>query len=134
MAGAVLVLLSVLVIPIFRDIFTGFDLQLPWITLLNLTVALWIATCMAIHSGCICSALCGTYFRFDARAHAVLRSFKSVYSAFFGRATAIARLSQFMADLLEAGLSVPDTLKVAGFLTNRKGLRQSVWRLADQCK
>jgi type II secretory pathway component PulF len=50
----------------------------------------------------------------------------------FGRATALARLSQFIADLLEAGLSVPDTLCVAGFLTNRKRLREAAWRLADQ--
>jgi hypothetical protein len=37
-----------------------------------------------------------------------------------------------MADLLEAGLSPPDTLKVAGYLTNRNRLRNAVWRLADQ--
>ena len=37
-----------------------------------------------------------------------------------------------MADLLEAGLSIPDTLKVSGLLTRRSGLRNAVWRLADE--
>ena len=130
MAGAVLVLLSVLVIPIFRDIFDGFNLQLPWMTSLNLTVANWIAhswpyiliAFILLSGGLILYSSSGTIRPFGV-SHPLF--------AFFGRATAVARLSQFMADLLEAGLSVPDTLKVAGFLTNRKGLRQSVWRLAD---
>src|SRR5262249_39992878 len=52
--------------------------------------------------------------------------------AFIGRSTAIARISQFMADLLEAGISVPETLQLAGQLTNRKRLRDALRRLANQ--
>jgi type IV pilus assembly protein PilC len=58
--------------------------------------------------------------------------FANRFPAFFGRATTIARISRFMADLLESGLTVSDTIKVAGLLTSRRGLRNAVWRLADQ--
>jgi type II secretory pathway component PulF len=50
----------------------------------------------------------------------------------YGRTAALARLSQFTADLLEAGLSVPDALRVAGFLTRRKRYRYALWRIADE--
>lgn len=130
-AGAVLVLLSILVIPIFREIFLGFNLQLPRITLLNLTVALWIARSWP-YILVVFVLLCAGLIFFSIRGPTRSFGLSNRLLSFFARATAIARLSQFMADLLEAGLSVPDTLKVAGFLTNRKGLRKSVWKLADQ--
>jgi len=130
-AGAVLILLSVLVIPIFRDIFAGFNLQLPWITSLNLGVAVWIARGWPYLLMAFVLLFAGLIF-FSIRG--LMRPFgvSNRLFAFFGRSTAIARLSQYMADLLEAGLTVPDTLTVAGFLTNRKGLRKAIWRLADQ--
>jgi type IV pilus assembly protein PilC len=130
-AGVVLVFLSVLVIPIFRDIFAGFALQLPWVTSLNLTVASWIARAwpyVLIAVALVIGALVFRSLRWPTR----LSGGPNRLFAWFGRATAIARLSQFMADFLEAGLSVPDTLKVAGLLTNKQSLRQSVWALADQ--
>jgi type II secretory pathway component PulF len=43
-AGLVLMLLSVLVIPVFRELFQSFGLQLPGITEFNLTLAQWIAS------------------------------------------------------------------------------------------
>lgn len=130
-AGAVFVLLSILVMPIFRDIFYGFKISLPQITLLNLTLGLWIARAwpyVLIAFALLVTGLIYFWMRGPTRGFGISYRLFS----FVGRATAVARLSQFMADLLEAGLSVPDTLKVAGFLTSRKGLRQSVWRLADQ--
>jgi type IV pilus assembly protein PilC len=125
-----LVLLSVLVIPIFRDVFLGFGLQLPWLTQLNLTVAFWIAKAWPYILVLIVLLFVGLVF-YSRRGPTRSFGVSSSRFALFGRTTAVARISQFMADLLEAGLSVPDTLKVTGFLTNKKGLRKSVWRLAD---
>jgi type IV pilus assembly protein PilC len=130
-AGTLLVFLSVLVIPIFRDIFAGFNLNLPWLTSFNLTVASWIARAwpyVLLVFVLLVGGLTLRSFRVSKRGF----DLSSPLFAFVGRTTAIARLSQFMADFLEAGLSVPDTLKVAGLLTNRQGLRNSVWRLADE--
>ncbi len=130
-AGIVFVLLSILIVPIFRGIFSEFGIQLPRITRLNLALSSWIAhywpymlIALAVFFGGIA---------FISR-RSLFGSRRDVHPLFapFGRTTAIARLSRFMADLLEAGLSIPDTLKVAGLLTRRSGLRKSVWRLADE--
>jgi type IV pilus assembly protein PilC len=52
--------------------------------------------------------------------------------AVVGRATAVARISQFMADLLEAGLSVPETLQVAAQLATSKRLGKGLRTLGVQ--
>jgi type IV pilus assembly protein PilC len=130
-AGAVLIFISVLVIPIYRDIFIEFNLTLPTLTIINLTVALWIARtwpyiliAFALVVGSLLFISIRGPFRRSIFAHR--------FPALFGSATAIARLSRFMADLLESGLTIPDTLKIAGLLTNRRRLRTAIWRLADQ--
>jgi type IV pilus assembly protein PilC len=130
-AGIVMVLLSVLVIPVFRDMFKGFGLQLPGITQFNLKVADWIAHTWPFIALVFVAAVGAVIY---SSMHGKARPFgmSNGFFGLFGRTTAVARVSQFMADLLEAGLSPTDTLKVAGFLTSRKGLRQAVWRLADQ--
>jgi type IV pilus assembly protein PilC len=53
------------------------------------------------------------------------------FGGLFSRTTSIARLARFTADLLEAGLSVPDALRIAGFSVNRRRVRSAAWRLAD---
>ncbi len=49
-----------------------------------------------------------------------------------GRRSAVARFSRFMADLLDAGLSMPDALRIAGFTVNHSRLQRSAWRMANQ--
>ena len=49
-----------------------------------------------------------------------------------GRTTVIARFARFTADLLDAGLDIPDALRIAGFTTNRPRLRRASWRLANE--
>ena len=116
MAGVVLAFLSVLVIPIFRDIFVDFNMQLPWITSLNLEVAYWIARLWPYILVAFILLVGGLILRSFRRPIRPMGDANPLF-AFYGRSTAIARLSQFMADFLEAGLSVPDTLKVIGLLT-----------------
>jgi type IV pilus assembly protein PilC len=131
-AGAVLALLSVLVVPLFANIFREFCMELPAITLVTIRVASLIARVLPyVLIGLILFIGVGIYLfmRWPLRSTNIV---SRVPAFFFGRATAIARFSQFLADLLEAGLSVPDTLRVAGFLTTRKRLQNAAWRLADQ--
>lgn len=130
-AGAVLVLLSILVIPVFREMFQGFGLQLPGITDFNLKVASLIARFWPVIVLVFVVGVAALIY-YPSRGKADPFGISNGFFGLFGRTTAIARLSQFMADLLEAGLSPSDTLKVAGFLTNRSGLRRAVWKLADQ--
>jgi type IV pilus assembly protein PilC len=47
-----------------------------------------------------------------------------------GRSTTIARFAQFVADLLEAELSPPHALRLAGIATNSGPMRRAAWRIA----
>jgi type II secretory pathway component PulF len=129
-AGTVLIFLSVLVVPIFREISEGFGLELPALTKLNLAIARGVENTWPylLVAFALVLVVLARYLIFGARRSARV---SNRFVALFGRTTAIARLSQFMADLLEAGLTVSDTLEVAGFLTNRRELRSAVWGLAD---
>jgi type IV pilus assembly protein PilC len=46
------------------------------------------------------------------------------------RSTALARFSRFTADLLEAGLTLPDAVQIAGFSSSRRRLRTAASRAA----
>jgi type II secretory pathway component PulF len=48
----------------------------------------------------------------------------------FGRATAIARFAQFTADLLEADLTPPNAVRLAGIAAGSPPLRRAAWRAA----
>ncbi len=128
---AVLILLSLLVVPVFRDVLTTFGLQLPTLTKFNLWLALWIS-----HGWRSMLIALAAFFLFVACISWLGRFRPQGIGRFFlmpfGRTAAVARLSRFMADLLEAGLTIPDTLKIAGLLTRRNSLRKPVWRLADE--
>lgn len=132
LAGAVLTLLSVLVVPIFADIFREFDMALPAITEVTINVASLLSVAAPLLL-IVCILFIGWLAYVLVRWPFRSSDFASRVPAFFlGRATALARFSQFLADLLEAGLGVPDALRVTGYLTNKKRLKTAAWRFADQ--
>jgi type IV pilus assembly protein PilC len=49
----------------------------------------------------------------------------------FRRRMAVARFARYLADLLEAGVSTPDALRIAGFTVNQSRMRRAAWKLAD---
>jgi type II secretory pathway component PulF len=132
LATAVMTVISVMIIPGFHEMFEDFGLQLPGLTKLILKLSDWInegwlvillalllviATFVAYAKG---------LFPFTARGWLGDR-----LRTPFNRATAIARLTRFTADLLEAGLSIPDALRIAASSTNRRQLRQAAWQAAQ---
>jgi type IV pilus assembly protein PilC len=127
-AAAVLTALSFLVIPIFREIFQEFDLQLPELTLIVLTVSHWITSGGVVIIAAIIAVL--GLLLLNARRW-LPSSVGAWFNLPFGRATSTARFAQFTADLLEAGLDVPNALRIAGFTTRRPRLRGAAWRLAN---
>lgn len=131
LAGAVLTLLSIFVIPSFRAIFAGFGIQLPNITSASLAVAGVISkTWPLVLSACLLllGALALSKNYWPARDSRLSRGVLAIV----GRSTAIARISQFTADLLEAGLSVPDTLQLASRLAGKKRLREALGALGNR--
>jgi type II secretory pathway component PulF len=132
LALLVLVALSLFVIPEFGNIFREFGLELPGLTQFVLVVAAWLsswqgfATALAAVAVVVAALLlnrrlpAGRFGRWSERLRLP-----------FGRRSAVARFSRFVADLLEAGLSTPDALRIAGFTVNHSRLQRSAWLLAN---
>jgi type IV pilus assembly protein PilC len=130
-AATVLVVLSFLVVPVFREIFIGFDLPLPSLTRFVFAVAEGIASGRILVAAVVLLIL--GYLLIQSR-RLLPRSFREAIDDRFGtplrRATALARLTRFVADLLEADLDVPTALRIAGFAVESSRLRRAAWRLA----
>jgi type IV pilus assembly protein PilC len=128
----VVVALSFLVIPIFREIFWGFGLKLPLLTQLTLTLAAWI-TSGEIALWVLLALLSVWLLRQAARLLPQgLRHWLSDRSPIvIGHWTTLARFSQFTADLLEAELDIPGAVRVGGFASNNSRLARSASRLAN---
>ena len=132
-AVLVMAALSFLVIPIFRDIFEGFGLQLPWLTVWLLTVSDWFTSGRIIIIALALVLLAVLLVRGRHLLPAGLRVwFGDHFDPLFGRSTALARLAQFTADLLEAELSPAHALRLAGMATNRGAIKRAAWRVSAE--
>ena len=131
LAAAVLTALSIIVIPTFRDIFAGFGLQVPVFTKVILTAADWIASGRILIAAVVLIAVAALLVRSVRLLPVSVRNWFSDHCGVrFGRATAIARFSQFTADLLEAELDTPQAIRLAGIATGNSPIRRAAWRVA----
>jgi type II secretory pathway component PulF len=133
LAITVLVALSVFVIPEFRAIFDDFDMRLPALTSLVLSMA-WL---LSGWGGVIIAVLLAVALVILLNANRLLPSspFAWMGARFgvpFGRRTSVARFASYLADLLEAGVTLPNSLRIAGFSTKRSQLQFAAWSLANQ--
>jgi type II secretory pathway component PulF len=131
-ALAVLAMLSIFVVPVFREIFDDFDLELPGLTMAVLSVSQWLARGGVALIAVLLLAI-GVLLVNSQRAFpwSVTRWLSDRLAVPFGRRTAIARFARFTADLLEAGLGLPDALRIAGYCMHRHGLRAAAWQMAE---
>lgn len=132
LAAAVMTVLSVFVIPIFRDIFLGFGLKLPMLTATVLWIAEWIASGRILFSAAI--VLVAALLVLGAirlLPSAVQEWIGSSVERLRGRAGALARFSNFTAELLEADADTRSAVRLAGFVTNSTTIRRASSRLAD---
>jgi len=133
LALTVLVLLSVFVIPLFREIFIGFDLQLPEFTILVLSIAQWISSGQIVIWAAAIVAGLWLLPRVTRLIPESIRNWCGDHSPLcWGRSTALARLSQFTADLLEAQLDPPQALRLAGQATGNSPIRRAADRAAKR--
>jgi type IV pilus assembly protein PilC len=132
-AVAVMTALSFLVIPVFREIFMGFGLKLPPLTQFVFTIAEWITSGRILLATTLAIALGALALWLVRLLPASVRdSLSDRFGTPLGRSTALARFSQFAADLFEAELEVPNVLRLAGFATDSARLRRAAWRLASE--
>jgi len=133
LALTVLVLLSVFVIPVFRELFIGFDLQLPEFTILILSIAQWISSGQIVIWAAAIVAGIWLLPRLTRLIPESIRTWCGDHFPFrWGRSTALARLSQFTADLLEAQLDPPQALRLAGQATGNSPIRRAADRAAKR--
>lgn len=129
---AVMLALSFFVIPEFASIFADFGLELPRLTSLVLSTAHWLVSV----NGLVTIALFAAIALFALNANWLLpRSIIAWLSDWirppFGQRAAIARLARFLADLLDAGLTPPDALRIAGHCVQRARMRRAATSLAN---
>ncbi|HMC11201.1 MAG TPA: type II secretion system F family protein, partial [Pirellulaceae bacterium] len=104
-AIAVMIFLSIVAIPSFRDIFSGFGLRLPGLTQFVLTLAAWIASGQILIPIVLLAAIAMLLvWATRLLPLAVRERLGDRFGTPLGRSTAIAQFSQFLADLLEAEL------------------------------
>jgi type II secretory pathway component PulF len=131
LTAAVLTFLSFVPIPIFRDLFRGFGLRLPWLTQMVLETAAWITSGKILVLAMAIAAAGLVLYKATELLPLPFRNWVGDrIGTSFGRGTAIAQFSQFLADLLEAELQIASALRVAGFATKSPRLRRAAWRLA----
>jgi type IV pilus assembly protein PilC len=131
MAAAVLAALSIFVIPTFRYMFADFGLEVPVLTKLVLTIAEWISSGRVLIVAVVLIAVAILLWRATRLLPASVQNwFSDHFGVRFGRATAIARFSQFTADLLEGELDPPQAIRLAGIATGNSPIRRAAWRVA----
>jgi general secretion pathway protein F len=132
LAAVVLVALSIFIIPEFRAIFIEFDMALPPITLFVLAVASWLSSWGLLIIAALIAALVVLFLKAIRLLPATMFAWLGDrFRPPFGRRTAVARFAHFTADLLEAGVSMPDALRIAGFTVSPSRLQRAAWGLAS---
>jgi len=126
-AAVVLTGVSLFVTPVFIDVFNEFSLELPDLTMAIVVMSYWIRGGRALVFVAIIAVL-GLLLVIGQRWLGSARGAR--FTMPFGRSNSIARFAQFTADLLEAGLSSANALRVAGFTTRKPRLRRAAWHLA----
>ncbi|WP_254512598.1 type II secretion system F family protein [Anatilimnocola floriformis] len=131
LAVAVLIGLSIIVIPIFRNIFDGFGIRVPLPTRLVLVISEWITSgrvLVVIVVGGLLSF--GLYRACRWLSPALRESWADRFALWIGHSTAIARFAQFTADLLEAEVSPEHALRLAGLATGSGPIQRAAVRVA----
>jgi type IV pilus assembly protein PilC len=132
LATVVMTALSIFVIPEFRTIFEDFDLELPPFTYFVLNLASFLSTWGVLFVVVLVILLALLILNANRRLpESAFAWAGGWFHAPFGRRTAIARFARFVADLLESGVSVPDSLRIAGFTVKQSRLRQAAWQMAN---
>jgi type II secretory pathway component PulF len=128
-----MMLLSYFIVPSFREIFDDFQLDLSGLTEWVLALSSWFSRGPGITFAALCALLCAVLLGFSGR----FGSFGHVWPfrwlrRFLGRSTATAQFSRFVADLLEAGIAVPDAVRLGGVSTRRPAVTAASRQFASE--
>jgi type II secretory pathway component PulF len=132
-AAAVMIFLSIVMVPVFRDIFSEFGLKLSWLTLSVVTLSSWITSGRILIVIALVIVLALFVWWLAGFVPRAIREFVGDwFGTPLGRWTAIARFYQFLADLLEAELEPAHALRLAGYAAGSQRLKRATWRMASE--
>jgi type II secretory pathway component PulF len=132
LATAVLLALSIFVIPGFESIFRDFGLELPSLTLLTLAVAAAV-TSLPVMIAILLGLGIATLVVLLPRAIPIpgAAQLADAWSRMWGRTPGAADFARYAAELLEAGVKLPDAVRIAAASTRRPMLRLAAADLAS---
>lgn len=133
MATTVMWALSLFVIPQFASIFQEFGLALPWLTQFVLGLAQWLSRWGIWLLALLLVVL--LLLMFKAKRILPVAAFAWLGDRVptpYARRTSIARFARFLGDLLAAGVSLSDSLRIAGYSIHRSRMRHAAWNLAHR--
>jgi type II secretory pathway component PulF len=133
LALVVLMGLSVFVIPEFRNIFDEFGLELPPLSQWIIEFAVWLTS----WGGLLLLSVGAVLVILLLKANGLVPKRMAAWLGDwirppFGRRASVARFARFLADLLEAGVELPDALRIAGYSIQRTRMQRAAWSLANE--
>lgn len=133
-AAAVVVFFSVIVIPVFRQVFFDFGLRLPPLTQVVLAIGEWVASgrIVVIAVAVAIGSYVLTKFVQWGLPEWLRNWLNDRFGKPLGRSTAIAQFSQYLADLLEADFPPASALRLAGSAAESPRLKRAAWRAAGE--
>ena len=130
-ATAVMVALSVLVVPTFRNIFAEFGLRTPFITRTVITFSEWILNGRLVLAAALVLGLIALLIVAARRLPpSIARWFGDRYGTPLGRTAAMARFTNYVADLLEAQVPARSAVQLAGIAANSPRVGRAALGLA----
>jgi type II secretory pathway component PulF len=127
-ALAVAVMLSWVVLPVFREVFYEFGICVPVLTAWLIAAGNWMVSWQGAATVAIAVliAILAAAGSLPGLKH--LRA--SRWGSWFGRSTAIAQFTRFTAELLGAGVNRGDAVRIAAHTTRHPAMQGAGWDLA----
>ena len=124
---AVATALSLTVLPIFHEMFVSFGLELPALTHWIFAVGRGLVWGWGVAAAVV---LLLAVLTINGTLPGVRRLRASRLGSWFGRSTAVAQFTRFAAELLSAGVSRGDAVRIAAHTTRHPAMQRAGWELA----
>jgi type IV pilus assembly protein PilC len=128
--AAVFLFIGVFVVPVFRDLFEGFGLKLPWLTHA-------VLACYAIFTSGKVLVIAAAIGAFALVANRILKTvdadgIRPRFAPALRRSGTLAQFSRYVADLLNADMQSASALRLASSAVGKPSLKQAAWRVANK--
>jgi type IV pilus assembly protein PilC len=130
-AIGLMIAFSFTIAPQFKDLFNNFDLELNSFTAFNIALAEWITSGGALIAVVFLAAIIGGVYALRRQLPLPVTAwFGDCFGLLMGRSASRVQFTRFSADLLDAGIDVPQAVRIASSASRRASIRRAGWQLA----